>query len=60
MRFIDELMVAIAKALLRGVMAVGTGLVYIQFVGLLFLAAMLGTTLFAVFLAAIQVILIRG
>lgn len=56
MRFIDELMVAIAKALLRGVMAVGTGLVYIQFVALLFLAAMLGTTLFAVFLAAIQVI----
>ena len=56
MRFIDELMVAIAKALLRGVMAVGTGLVYIPFVALLFLAAMLGTTLFAVFLAAIQVI----
>lgn len=58
MRFIDELMVAIAKALLRGVMAVGTGLVYIQFVALLFLAAMLGTTLFAMFLAAMQVIYI--
>lgn len=55
MKFLDDLIVRIATRTIRGIFAVGTGLVYVQFVGLAFLLAMFGTVFFAVFLAAVKV-----
>lgn len=53
MDFLDNLIVKIAKHVLGAVMAIGTGLVYLQFLGLLFLFVMAGTVGFSVFLAAV-------
>jgi hypothetical protein len=52
MKFIDDLIVALATRLLRGVMAIGTGLVYIQFFALALLLTMVGTVTVAVMLTA--------
>ncbi len=41
-RFLDDFIVVIAKAVIRAVFAVGTGLVYIQFIGGLLLTLALG------------------
>lgn len=37
MRFLDDLIVGVATRLIRGVMAIGTALVYVQAVGLVLL-----------------------
>ena len=42
MKFIDDLIVTLALRLLRGVMAIGTGLVYVQFCTLAVFLAMAG------------------
>lgn len=50
MRFIDNMIVTLARCLLRGVMAAGTGLVYVQFFVLALLLAIIGiATLTAIF-----------
>ena len=43
MKFIDDLIVTLALRLLRGVMAIGTGLVYVQFCTLAVLLGNAGT-----------------
>jgi hypothetical protein len=52
MKFLDDLIVSIARRVLRTVMAIGTGLVYIQFLILSLLGAMVGTVIVAVIIAA--------
>jgi hypothetical protein len=52
MKFLDDLIVSIARRLLRAVMAIGTGLVYIQFLVLSFFGAMVATVIVAVIIAA--------
>jgi len=54
MKFLDDLIVRIATGTLRAILAVGTGLVYVQFVGLAFVLAMFGTVTFAVIVAAVK------
>ncbi|AIV73588.1 hypothetical protein ACPTFP_28925 [Pseudomonas aeruginosa] len=54
MKFLDDLIVSIATRIIRGIFAVGTGLVYVQFVGLAFVLAMFGTVGFAVLVAAFK------
>lgn len=56
MNFLDALIVKIAKRVLGAVMAIGAGLVYLQFVVLAFLFAMvsaLGVSMFLVAMAAL-------
>lgn len=60
MRFLDDLIVTIATKILRGVMAVGTGLVYVQFIALVFVTAMVCMTAFAVILAVGKAALFGG
>lgn len=60
MRFIDDMIVKAAKAILGGVMAVGAGLVYIQFIVLMVILAMAGTTTLAVALAAAKAAIFGG
>lgn len=60
MRFIDDMIVKAAKAILGGVMAVGTGLVYIQFIFLMIVLAMAGTTALAVAVAAAKAAIFGG
>jgi hypothetical protein len=60
MKFIDDLIVSLALRALRAVMAIGAGLVYIQFFALAFLVAMLGTVTLAVMLAAAKSALLGG
>ncbi|ERZ10198.1 TPA: hypothetical protein NI803_004639 [Pseudomonas aeruginosa] len=55
MKFLDDLIVSIAKRTIRCIFAVGTGLVYAQFLGLAFALAMVGTVTFAVLVAALKV-----
>jgi len=50
MRFLDDLIVALATYILRGVLAVGAGAVFVQFLALLFLASMFGTVFLSVLL----------
>jgi hypothetical protein len=50
MKFLDALIVTLVTGVIRGVMAVGTGLVYIQFLALLTVFAMFGAVILAVFL----------
>ena len=52
MKYLDDLIVALATYILRGVLAAGTGAVYVQFLALLFLASMFGTVSFSVLLVA--------
>ncbi|MBE0436926.1 MAG: hypothetical protein IBX56_14110 [Methylomicrobium sp.] len=60
MKLIDDLIVDSAVAMFRGVMAVGTGLVYIQFLALIFVLSMAGSIALAVVLAAAKVVLFGG
>ncbi len=60
MKFIDDLIVTLALRVLRAVMAIGTGLVYVQFFALAFLVAMAGTVTVAVMLAAAKSALLGG
>lgn len=60
MKFLDDLIVTLALRTLRAVMAVGTGLVYVQFLALALLAAMAGTVTLAVILTAAKTALIGG
>lgn len=60
MKTLDDLIVRAARAIIGGVMAVGTALVYVQFIALMFILAMIGTTAFAAILAAIKAALIGG
>lgn len=60
MKFLDDLIVTLALRALRGVMAVGTGLVYVQFFALAFVLAMAGTLTFAVMVAAAKNALLGG
>ncbi|EFR2202962.1 hypothetical protein UNR30_004665 [Salmonella enterica] len=60
MRIIDDLIVKTATAILRGVMAVGAGLVYVQFFALTVAVAMVGTTALAVILAAAKAAIFGG
>ena len=60
MRFIDDMIVKAAKAILGGVMAVGTGLVYIQFIFLRIVLAIAGTTPLAVAVAAVKAAIFGG
>lgn len=41
MKFLDDLIVTLAKQIMRGVMAAGAGLAYVQFVSLVFLLALI-------------------
>ncbi len=50
MKYLDDLIVALATYILRGVLAVGAGAVYAQFLALLFLLSMLGTVSVSVLL----------
>ena len=52
MKYLDDLIVALAAYILRGVLAVGAGAVYAHFLALLFLASMFGTVSFSVLLVA--------
>lgn len=60
MRFLDDLIVTIATKILRGVMAVGAGLVYVQFIALVFVTAMVCMTALAVILAVGKAALFGG
>lgn len=60
MKFLDDLIVILALSILRGVMAIGTGLVYVQFFALAFVLAMAGTVTLAVMLAAAKIALLGG
>ncbi|MEJ7139488.1 hypothetical protein [Amphibiibacter pelophylacis] len=60
MKFLDDLIVSLAVRILRAVMAVGAGLVYVQFFVLAFLVAMAGTVTLAVMLAAAKSALLEG
>jgi hypothetical protein len=60
MKFIDDLIVTLAFRVLRAVMTIGTGLVYVQFSALAFLVAMAGTVTLAVMLAAAKIALLGG
>lgn len=60
MKFLDDLIVTLALRILRAVMAIGTGLVYVQFFALVFLVAMAGTVLVAVMIAAAKSALLGG
>jgi hypothetical protein len=48
MKFLDALIVPLVTGVMRGVMAVGSGLVYIQFLACLTVLAMFGTVMLAV------------
>ncbi len=48
----------IATTLLRGVMAIGAGLVYLQFLTLSFVLAMISTVAFAMVLAVAKIALL--
>jgi hypothetical protein len=52
MKFLDDLIVSLARRILRGVMNIGAGLVYVQFFALALLMAMAGTVTIAVMLTA--------
>lgn len=54
MRIIDDLIVTTATAILRGIMAVGAGLVYVKFFILTVAVSMVCTTALAVILAAVK------
>jgi hypothetical protein len=60
MKLINDLIVDSAVAMFRGVMAVGTGLVYIQFLALIFFLVIAGSIALAVVLAAAKVALFGG
>lgn len=60
MKSIDDLIVSLALRVLRAVMAIGTGLVYVQFLALAFLVAMAGTVTLALMLAAAKSALLGG
>jgi len=60
MKFIDDLIVSLALRILRGVMAIGTGLVYVQFFAWGFLLAMVGSVIVAVMLTAAKSALLGG
>jgi len=60
MRIIDDLIVKTATTILRGVMAVGTGLVYVCFFALTVAVAMVSTTVLAVILAAAKAAIFGG
>ena len=60
MQFIDDLIVKTATAILRGIMAVGAGLVYVQFLVLILALAMVGTTALAVILAVAMTAIFEG
>lgn len=60
MKFIDDLIVTIALYVLRVVMAIRTGLVYVQFFALVFLVAVAGTITLAVMLVAAKSALLGG
>jgi hypothetical protein len=53
MKYLDDLIVALATYILRGVLAAGAGAVYAQFLALLFLLSMLGTVSVSVLLVAV-------
>lgn len=55
MKFLDDLIVAIATRILRGVLMAGTALVYTQFALLALAVAMVGTVALAVLLAWLKV-----
>jgi hypothetical protein len=52
MKFIDDLIVSLALCLLRGVMTIGTWLVYVQFFVLVLLLATAGIVTFTVMVRA--------
>jgi hypothetical protein len=52
MKYLDDLIVTLATHFLHGVIAVGAGAVYTQFLALLFLLSMLGTVSVSVLLVA--------
>lgn len=54
MRFLDELIVRTAHAVIRGIFAVGAGLVYVQVIGLAFVLALIGSLVFALAFVAIK------
>lgn len=54
MRIIDDLIVTTATAILRGIVAVGVGLVYVKFFILTVAVSMVCTTALAVILAAVK------
>ena len=60
MKFIDDLITSFALRLLCGVMAIGAGLVYIQFFALAFMLAMAGVVTVSVMLAAVKIGLLGG
>jgi hypothetical protein len=60
MKSIDDLIVSLALCVLRAVMAIGAGLVYVQFFALAFLVAMAGTVTLALMLAAAKSALLGG
>jgi hypothetical protein len=60
MKFLDDLIVTLALRILRVVMAIGTGFVYVQFFALAFVLAMAGTVTVAVMLAAAKSVLLGG
>lgn len=53
MKFFDDLIVTLAKQIMRGVMAVGAGLAYVQFVALVFLLAVFGNVALLALLALV-------
>ncbi|RBH74621.1 hypothetical protein BRL95_03680 [Xanthomonas oryzae pv. oryzae] len=53
-RFLDDFIVVIAKVVIRAVFAVGTGLVYIQFIGGLLLTLAFGTSALVLVFAAVR------
>ena len=48
MKFLDALIVPLVTGVMHGVMAVGSGIVYIQFLACLTVLAMFGTVMLAV------------
>ena len=60
MKFIDDLIVTLALRVLRAVMAIGTGLVYVQFFALALVLAMAGTVTLAMMLTAAKSALLGG
>ena len=60
MKYIDDLIVTLALCLLRGVMAIGAGLVYVQFFVLVLLLASAGIVTVAVIITATKDALLGG
>ena len=60
MKFIDDLIVTLALCLLRGVMAIGTWLVYVQFFVLVLLLATAGIVTVTVMASAAKDALLGG